>query len=110
MDGQLDTPVSYELEPRVCFLADAMLDFALVAVADPQGTLGTFGFHPLVAEDAAAIVGETLSVIEHPGAEPKQVALRGCREVVGKRREYPRPGFHQQHARREHLCNVAMAG
>lgn len=78
LDGTLDTPVGYAFDPRVCFLTDPALDVTLVAVADPRGTLGTFGFHPLVAEDAAALVGETLSVIEHPGAEPKQVALRGC--------------------------------
>ncbi len=73
--GQLMTPRVFGLDPATFFLADEELDFALVAVArSPQ--LAQFGFNRLVEAQGKVIVGEYVTIIQHPSGLPKQVALR----------------------------------
>jgi endonuclease G, mitochondrial len=73
--GQLMTPRVFALDPATFFLADDELDFALVAVArSPQ--LAQFGFNRLVEAQGKVIVGEYVTIIQHPSGLPKQVALR----------------------------------
>ena len=45
------------------------------------GELARFGFNPLVAAEGKAIVGDFVTIIQHPGGEKKQVALRENRIV-----------------------------
>lgn len=79
LDGQPLQAVLFDLEPDVLFLTDEALDYSLVSVRSiPQRGihLKTFGWHPLIELEGKAIVGEYLSIIQHPNGEPKQVALR----------------------------------
>jgi endonuclease G len=70
--GQLLTPRVFALDPETFFVADKELDFALVAVAgSPE-----FGCNRLVEELGKVIVGEYVTIIQHPSGLPKQVALR----------------------------------
>src|SRR5262249_45016455 len=62
------------------FLADETLDFALVAVADPQ-TAAPFGFLPLVGQTGKVAISEFASIVQHPRGRPKEVALRENRIV-----------------------------
>lgn len=56
------------------------LDFCLVAVApretDGGRTLSEFGWLPLNGVPGKAVVGEYLTIIQHPGSERKQVCVR----------------------------------
>lgn len=54
------------------FLADRSLDFALVELADRPGE--RWGRLPLA--DAPPLVGERVNIIQHPGGQPKQIALQ----------------------------------
>ncbi|MFG1975289.1 DNA/RNA non-specific endonuclease [Nonomuraea fuscirosea] len=83
-DGIDGTPLplrTFFLDPGRFFFADRELDFALVAVKDATGELARFGFNRLVAPEGKAIVGDFVTIIQHPGGEKKQVALRENRIV-----------------------------
>ncbi len=64
------------------FFANAAppLDYALAAVApaSQEGTqsLATFGYHRLIAEPGKAREGDWVSIIQHPGGQPRQFAIR----------------------------------
>ncbi len=70
----------YSLRPATLFHANPQLDFAVVAVdsvAQAGGVrLDQFGWLPLLGEPGKAIVGEFLSIIQHPSGERKQVCVR----------------------------------
>lgn len=79
MDGQPLLSVVFHLEPDAFFITDEDLDYTLVAVRDRGRNgfnLGSFGWHRLIEEEGKVIVGEYVSIIQHPGGEPKQLALR----------------------------------
>ncbi|BBB92003.1 MAG TPA: DNA/RNA non-specific endonuclease [Methylomusa anaerophila] len=70
---------SFRLEPDRFFITDLELDFTLVAVElnDADGTkLSEFGFLPLFTESGKALLGEYVSIIQHPSGAPKAVAIR----------------------------------
>jgi endonuclease G, mitochondrial len=75
LDGQPLTPVICTFNPESLFIADKSLDYALVAV-EPLPEANRFGWHRLIADEGKVIIGEYVSIIQHPGGEPKQVALR----------------------------------
>ena len=55
------------------------LDFTLVAVresADGGAKLADFGFKHLADSSDEILAGESVTIIQHPGGEPKQIALR----------------------------------
>jgi endonuclease G len=68
--------VSFELDPAMFFVTDVGLDFSLVAVQDADERLGEFGWLRLFGEEGKAVIGDCLSIIQHPSGEPKQLALR----------------------------------
>ena len=80
-DGSLDQVMRFGFTPGDLFLTDPRLDFTLLAVDDRGGALGRFGWNRLIAEEGKAIVGERLNIIQHPGGELKQLALRANRLV-----------------------------
>ncbi|WFE56376.1 DNA/RNA non-specific endonuclease [Micromonospora sp. WMMD712] len=83
-DGPDGTPLplrAFALDPGRFFLADAELDFALVAVAGAPAELGPFGFNRLIESEGKAIVGDFVSIVQHPCGGKKQVALRENRVV-----------------------------
>jgi endonuclease I/V8-like Glu-specific endopeptidase len=77
IDGQPLQSVIFTLDPDTFFIADKALDYALVAVqAQSHIDLNRFGWHRLIEDEGKVIIGEYVSIIQHPGGEPKQVALR----------------------------------
>ncbi|GHG61601.1 endonuclease [Streptomyces griseocarneus] len=78
-DGRALVPVEFALEPARFFVTDRHLDFTLVAVADRSDhgePLGSFGRLGLSEAQGKVILGELVNIIQHPGGEPKQLALR----------------------------------
>jgi endonuclease G len=81
LDGRPLVPKLVALDPARLFMADKGLDFALVAIiGDPQDLAG-LGFNRLIAEEGKAIVGDFVTIIQHPQGQMKQVALRENRIV-----------------------------
>lgn len=80
LDGQPLSPRSFELDPGRFFLADEELDFALVAVRAAPDALADFGFNRLI-DEGERLVGDFVTIIQHPRGEKKQVALRENRIV-----------------------------
>lgn len=81
VDGRPLASVSFDLEPDVFYLTSKSteLDFTLVAVretADGGAKLADFGFKRLADLSDEVLAGESVTIIQHPGGEPKQIALR----------------------------------
>jgi endonuclease G, mitochondrial len=81
LDGQPLQPRRFALDPASFFLADQELDFALVAVAAGPQELAPFGFNRTIAAEGKAIAGDFVTIVQHPGGQKKQVALRDNRIV-----------------------------
>ncbi|PNY81022.1 endonuclease [Deinococcus koreensis] len=77
-DGTLRTPLTLKLDPGALFLTSVPLDYTLVAV---QGSAAGLGWLPLFGSADKNVLGEALSIVQHPSGEPKQVALRENRLV-----------------------------
>ncbi|MDL2345393.1 endonuclease [Deinococcus sp. MIMF12] len=77
-DGTLRDRVTLDLDPDTLFVTSEGLDYSLVAVG---GDTSAFGWLPLFGSVGKVLVGEALSIIQHPSGEPKQVALRENRLV-----------------------------
>lgn len=78
-DGSPKQAVVFDLNPNTLYLTDEYFDYSLVAVqpiARSGVKLASFGWLPLIAAEGKIIVGESVSIIQHPNGEPKQVALR----------------------------------
>ncbi|MEV7096728.1 DNA/RNA non-specific endonuclease [Amycolatopsis sp. NPDC051045] len=81
IDG-LPRPVrAFALDPDRFFVADHALDFALVAVKATADELRPFGYNRLIGSEGKAIVGDFVTIVQHPGGGKKQVALRENRVV-----------------------------
>jgi endonuclease G len=79
LDGRALQPAAFALEPDAFFATDRALDFTIVAVAersDSGAELEQFGWLRLIEQDGKVLLGELLNIIQHPNAEPKQLALR----------------------------------
>ncbi len=66
----------FGFRPDVFFLADKERDFALVAVDATAERLAQFGFNPLMSAEGKVIVGERVTIVQHPAGEMKQIVLR----------------------------------
>lgn len=70
---------AFLLDPDRLFLTDQTLDFTVVAV-ERTGVDGAplelFGSLPLLRESGKVIIGEYVSIVQHPNGAPKQLALR----------------------------------
>ena len=70
---------SFRLTPERFFITDQKLDFTLVAIEEvsEDGTkVSDFGFLPLISQTGKVLVGEYVSIIQHPSGEHKAVAIR----------------------------------
>lgn len=74
----------YNLTPSRLFFTDGTLDCSFVEVA-PRSFDGTplseFGHLPLIEASGKAIDAEWVSMIQHPGGQPKQIAIRDSQIV-----------------------------
>ena len=83
LDGRELPPMKFRLQPDAFFTTspEEELDLTIVAVSavsDSSGrtSLSTFGFNPLSASEGEILAGESVTVIQHPGGNLKQIALR----------------------------------
>ncbi len=76
LDGRLQTSTFMNFDPATFFTTDKALDFSLVALkGDIRGTR-SLGWNGLSAAEGKIIVGEYVTIIQHPSGERKQLALR----------------------------------
>lgn len=74
-------PQLFELDPDQFYYSDKELDFCIVGVAPTAMSgipLDRFGSLRLIEESGKALVGEKVSVIQHPGGMYKQLAVRAA--------------------------------
>jgi endonuclease G, mitochondrial len=76
IDGRPLQPQVFALDADRFYLADEDRDFALVAVHATPAELAPFGYNRLIDAEGKAIIGEFVTIVQHPGGEKKQVALR----------------------------------
>ncbi|HEY5855840.1 MAG TPA: DNA/RNA non-specific endonuclease [Aldersonia sp.] len=69
-------PREFGFAPDLLFVADRERDFALVAVTGPPEELAQYGFHRLTDQQGTVIIGEAVTIVQHPRGEKKQIALR----------------------------------
>lgn len=88
LDGRELPAARFRLRPDLFFTTspEEELDLTLVAVSDvadvsPGVRLSAFGFNSLSTSDGEILAGESVTVIQHPGGELKQVALRENRVI-----------------------------
>lgn len=74
-NGQAEPSVKLALDPSSFFLTDEALDYTLVALR-PDPALEAYGRLSLNGKADTIKVGEWVNIIQHPNAEPKQLALR----------------------------------
>lgn len=91
VDGRPVAATSFTLDPDAFFLSspDDDLDFILVALGGRvlgDGVITDFGHVRLSPADDKHAVGEFVTVIQHPGGDFKQVALRENR-IIGRGRD-----------------------
>jgi V8-like Glu-specific endopeptidase len=80
-DGRLRSSIFLNLDPAAFFATDRALDFTLVAVKGDPSKIASFGWNGLSAAEGKVIVGEYVTIIQHPDGARKQVALRENRIV-----------------------------
>jgi V8-like Glu-specific endopeptidase len=76
--------VSFRLEPEKFFYTNEKLDFSLVSVSQKSSSdnsLSDFKFLKLIKQIGKAVIGEYVSIIQHPRGSPKQVAIRENRVI-----------------------------
>lgn len=78
--GDPEPTYRFRLRPDLYFFNNAELDFALVAVEplsiDGLTPLTRFGYHRLLPTSGKAVKGEWLTIVQHPGGEARQWAIR----------------------------------
>jgi len=77
-DGTTAPVIVFNLQPDRFFVTDADLDFTLVAVdaVNANGvSVSNRGWFPLVGPSGKAIVGERVSIIQHPNGDPQKVSV-----------------------------------
>jgi len=75
-DGQPKQSHRFAFAPDALFIADEALDFALVAVEPNASAVDGYGFNPLIEAEGKVIVGECVTIVQHPSGQRKQIALR----------------------------------
>jgi endonuclease G len=79
IDGVLHDPVRFNLRPHEIFYTNAELDITFVAVTPLSAEavpLERYGRLPLIPVSGKVVDGEWVTIVQHPGSEPKQIAIR----------------------------------
>ncbi|MEX0306450.1 MAG: endonuclease [Ruegeria sp.] len=78
-EGGATGPVKeFQFRPDLLFITDIGLDFTLLAVEEVNGAgdeVRDRGWIPLLGPSGKAVVGERVSVIQHPNGEPQKVVV-----------------------------------
>lgn len=83
-DGALHVPQRFKLAPSEIFFTDSGLDVTLVAVvplSDNSVPIERYGRLPLIPLSGKALHGENVTIIQHPGGAPKQIAIRASQII-----------------------------
>lgn len=75
-DGRLLPSIFVDFDPATFYVTDRALDFSVVALKGNLSNISRFGWNGLSASEGKLIVGEYVSIIQHPSGERKQIALR----------------------------------
>lgn len=70
----LEKIVSLSLRPDLFFLPCEELDFAIVAINEPE-RVASFGYNKLFGEEGKAVIGEHVNIIQHPNGQPKALCV-----------------------------------
>src|SRR5437763_758449 len=81
LSGKELVPQVFGFDPDTFFMADEKNDFALVAVKAAPADLEQFGSNPLIEAEGKGVIGEYVTIIQHPGGLKQQVALRAHKLV-----------------------------
>ena len=79
LTGRVQVGTRFGFDPATLFVTDPALDYTLVAVQpnnEDGATLDGLGWSRLVGQEGKAIKGEFVNIIQHPGGQPKALALR----------------------------------
>jgi endonuclease G len=79
LTGRVQEGTSFGFDPDTLFVTDPALDYTLVALQPHNAdgaTLDGRGWSRLVGQEGKAIKGEFVNIIQHPGGQPKALALR----------------------------------
>jgi V8-like Glu-specific endopeptidase len=81
LDGRMLAPTTFAADPDAFFVTSPLdeLDFTLVGVkstSDDGRLLAEFGHNRMGAILGEVVAGESVTIIQHPNGEPKQIALR----------------------------------
>jgi endonuclease G len=72
--------VRFRVRPERLYSSNRELDYALVAVdetaMDGGASLARFGYHRLIATPGKILEGEWITIIQHPGGQRRQFAIR----------------------------------
>ncbi len=75
----------FALDPDAIFVTDRSLDFTFVGVRSTEANgqpLSQFGYIRMIEDTGKALVGEPVTIIQHPKGGLKQVALRDSK-IIG---------------------------
>ena len=84
VDGVMRDPVEFNLDPTQLFLTSPELDITLCAVApfaDKGVPLERYGWLPLIPLPGKIVDGEWVSIVQHPGGQPKQIAIHASQII-----------------------------
>lgn len=76
IDGRLQTSAFINFDPAAFFTTDKPLDFSLVGLKGDLRKIAPYGWNGLSSAEGKIIVGEYVTIIQHPSGERKQLALR----------------------------------
>jgi endonuclease G len=83
-DGTTGPVTRFRLQPGLFFVTNASLDFTLVAVeaTNADGVdVSDRGWFPLIGPSGKAVVGERVSIIQHPDGDPQRVTVHDNKVV-----------------------------
>lgn len=69
----------FKMKPDTFFMTDAELDFTLIAIEEKSISgvdISDFGYLPLIKQTGKALLGEYVSIIQHPNGWYKSIVLR----------------------------------
>jgi endonuclease G len=76
LDGARLPVVELRFDPARFFAADQALDFAMVAVAGSPASTAPYGWCRLTDAQGTVVVGECVTIVQHPRGREKEVVLR----------------------------------